>query len=132
MRKFILYAGMALVLSFYTAAKIEAGSERFTVPIDSRDPCCVGGTVECTYVFTAKSGSTKQITMARRPAKVLDDYSSTDWYYYDLPVYTKSQVQAGYYHDENNNLVLRMVYSADKEDKGGAIVIRSSRDYGAT
>jgi hypothetical protein len=70
--------------------------------------------------------------MARREVKELDDYNSTDWYYYDLPVYTKTQVQAGYYLDENNELVLRMIYSADKEDKSGAIVSRISKDYGAT
>jgi hypothetical protein len=103
MKKFILYAGIALVLSFCTAAKIEAGLSDFLPKknIDPTDPC-QGGAVDCTYIFTARSGSNKRITMARRKVKEFDDYSSTDWYYYDLPYYTKSQVQAGYFIDENN------------------------------
>ena len=136
MGKFILYASMAFILSFYAAANIEAGSSEFgskfpegyVVSADPTDPCAEGA-VDCTYVFTARSGSDKQITMARRPVGIEnshdsdnhsnhgDEYRSTDWYYYDLPIYTKSQVQAGYYIDENNKLVLMMVYSADKEGK---------------
>ena len=141
MRKFILYAGMAFILSFYTAAKIEAGLSDFlpqknttpgiTVSIDPTDPCA-GGAVDSTYIFSAKSGSTRQITMARREVKELDDYSSTDWYYYDLPVYTKLGVQAGYYLESDGDLVLIMVYLADKEGKSGAIVSRISKDYGET
>jgi hypothetical protein len=47
---------------------------------------------------------------------------------------TKTQVQAGYYIDKNDNnkRVLVMVYSADKEGKSGAIVSRISKDYGKT
>jgi hypothetical protein len=41
-------------------------------------------------------------------------------------------VQAGYYIDENNKLVLMVAYSADKEGKSGAIVSRYSEDYGET
>ncbi len=129
MKKFLLYAGMAFMLSFYTVAKIEAGSGGFNISIDSSDPCA-GGAVDSTYVFTAKGGSNNPITMARREVKAVDDYSSTDWYYYNLPVYTKSEVQAGYYIDENSDLVLIMVYSADQEGKSGATVSRTSTDYG--
>jgi hypothetical protein len=82
MRKLILYAGIALVLSFYAVSNIEAGSSGFNVSIDSTDPCA-GGAADSTYIFTAKSGSNKQITMARRETKEYDEYSSTDWYYYD-------------------------------------------------
>jgi hypothetical protein len=145
MRKFILYAGMAFILSFCAVAKVEAGRWPFTIEIDSTDPCA-GGAVDCTYLFTAKdSSSNKIITMARRPVALEsehdagdhsnhgDEYRSTDWYYYDLPIYTKSQVQAGYFIDtKDNKLVLMVAYSADKEDKSGGIVSRTSADYGET
>jgi hypothetical protein len=146
MRKFILYASMAFVLSFYAVENIEAGligKIKKIIKAEPTDPCA-GGAVACTYVFTARSGSDKQITMARRPVvehnhdsnidydSHSDEYRSTDWYYYDLPFYTKSQVQAGYYIDENNKLVLMVAYSADKEGKSGAIVSRYSEDYGET
>ena len=132
MRKFILYAGMAFILSFYAAANIEAGSSGFNVSIDSADPCA-GGAVDCTYVFTAKEGGGyQQIFMARRESKEYDDYSSADWYYYDLGIFTKSQAQAGYYIENDGDLVLVVAYSADQEDKSGAIVSRISKDYGET
>ncbi len=135
MKKFILYAGIALVLSFYAVTKIEAetvaGSEGFSKHFEHDDPCAEGA-VDCTYLFSARSGSDKRITMARREVKELDDYSSTDWFYYDLPIYTKTQVQAGYYVESDGGLVLVVAYSADQEGKSGAIVSRISRDYGKT
>ncbi len=144
MKKFILYAGMAFILSFYAVANIEAGSKNpfdikksfdikktdIDIASSPTDPCA-GGDVDCTYLFTAKDGSNKQITMARRETKEYDEYSSTDWYEYPLPVFTKTEVQAGYYL-EDGVPVLVMVYSADKEGKGGAIVCQTSTDYGNT
>ena len=49
-----------------------------------------------------------------------------------MGLYTKSQVQAGYFYDTNEKLVLIVVYSTDKEGKSGAIVSRVSGDYGET
>ncbi len=150
MRKFILYASMVFLLSFYAVAEIESGSEGFEISPYSTDPCA-GGDVDCTYLFTA-SGSDKQIAMSRRPTLSgyhyhddddvvyhpehdthSDEYSSNVWYDYHLPVFTKSEVQAGYYFPQGGgNLVLVMVYSADQEGKSGATVARTSTDYGKT
>jgi len=107
------------------------GSERFALSFVIPNDPCAEGFPECRYVFTAKSGSTKQITMAR----MCPDCTDSSWYYYDMGFYTKTEVQAGYYYDinnPNNNLVLIVVYSADKEGKSGAIVSRVSTDYGKT
>ncbi len=157
MKKIILYASMAFILSLYAVANIEAGSEAFDISGDSiysTDPCA-GGNIDCTYLFAAMSGSDKQIIMARRPtlnASVYHDhdtgdaeyhpehdthsdtYSSSDWCQYLLPVYTKSQVQAGYYISSglSGTPKLVMVYSADQEGKSGAIVGRVSADHGKT
>ncbi|MHC4138886.1 MAG: hypothetical protein ACYSR1_03340 [Planctomycetota bacterium] len=84
MRKFILYAGMAFILSFYAVAKIEAGSsEGFEISIDSTDVCAEGGS-DCTYVFTARRGSKKQIAMARKVESADDTYNESDWKHYDF------------------------------------------------
>jgi hypothetical protein len=146
MRKFILYASMVFVLSFYAVENIEAGligKIKKNFKAEPTDPCA-GGAVACTYVFTAWSGSNKQITLARRPVASEyghdaddhsnhgDEYRSTDWYYYDLDIYTKTEVQAGYYISSDGVPVLVVAYSADGEGKNGAIVSRISKDYGET
>ena len=122
-------SGIAVIFSFSQPFSNQLananGSGAFTLPIAKLD-ICDGGKNECRYVFTAKDGSNKQITMAR----ISEDGI---WYYYDMPIFTKTGVQAGYYYDTNNtnnNLVLMVVYSADQEGKSGATVSRVSYDYG--
>lgn len=115
-------SGIAIMVAL---SPVFAGSDPFILPIEPGD-ACAGGNTECQYIFTAKSGSTKQITMARR----CPDCTDPSWYYYNMPIYTKSQVQAGYFYNTNNELVLMVVYSADKEGKSGAIVSRTSSNYG--
>ena len=117
-------SGIAVMVSL---SPVFAGSERFTINIDEEDPCA-GGATACQYMFTAKTGSPKQITMARQ----VNEPDTQPWYYYDLPFYTKSQVQAGFYYGPDNQVTLMLVYSADQEGKGGAIVSRVSTTYGAT
>ena len=121
-------SGIAVIFSFSQPFSNQlanaTGSGPFPLPIQINDTCAGGPTFECRYVFTAKSGSNKQITMARTPT------DTESWAYYDMPIYTKTEVQAGYYYDTNNQLVLMVVYSADSEGKGGATVSRVSYDYG--
>lgn len=121
-------SGIAVIFSFSQPFSNQLanadGPGPFELQIQTNDTCPGPTTFDCRYVFTAKDGSNKQITMARTPS------GTESWAYYDLPIYTKTGVQAGYYYDLNDNLVLMVVYSADKEGKSGAIVSRVSYDYG--
>ncbi|MDX1410973.1 MAG: hypothetical protein R3351_02340 [Nitrospirales bacterium] len=106
-------------LVFGVVAQTEA-RVAFELDIDPNDPCQTGS-VSCHYLFYAQQGSNEgDITMARR------SMDGGNWFSYDLPISTTTQVQAGYFCCELGERMLVVIYT----DAQGRLASRASDDYG--
>ena len=119
MRKIMCLATLMCALVVGGVAPTEA-KVAFELDIDPNDPCQAGG-APCHYLFYAQQGSNAGgITMARRSD------SAANWYSYDLPISTTTQVQAGYFCCELGERMLVVIYT----DAQGRLASRASDDYG--
>ena len=121
MRTKTLLVSMLVALLLSSVEQTEA-RVAFELDIDPNDPCQEGGE-PCQYLFYAQEGSNEGgITMARKPV------DGANWYSYDLPISTTTQVQAGYFCCELGEPMLVVIYT----DGQRRLASRASDDYGKT